>query len=49
MILALLSLAAAADRPVVYGYHAYWTDDPATLDFDRLTHVAIFNVDLYPR
>ncbi len=41
-----LSLAFAAERPVVYGYHAYWTDEPATLDFDSLTHVAIFNVDV---
>jgi spore germination protein YaaH len=38
--------ASAAERPVVYGYHAYWTDDPVTLDFERLTHVAIFNVDV---
>lgn len=30
----------------VYGYHAYWTGDPAHLDFSRLSHVAIFNVGL---
>lgn len=30
----------------VYGYHAYWTGDPLDLDFNRLTHLAIFNVDL---
>ena len=47
LVLALVAtLASAAERPVVYGYHAYWTDDPATLDFERLTHVAIFNVDV---
>lgn len=46
-VLSLLTTSAsAAERPVVYGYHAYWTDNPATLDFARLTHVAIFNVDV---
>ena len=30
----------------VYGYHPYWGADPTTLDFSRLTHLAIFNVDL---
>ena len=30
----------------VYGFLAYWTDGPDALDWDRLTHVAIFNVDL---
>ncbi|MFT4975298.1 MAG: spore germination protein [Myxococcota bacterium] len=30
----------------VYGYHAYWTGSPLDLDFSRLTHVAVFNVDL---
>jgi hypothetical protein len=30
----------------VYGYHPYWGPDPTTLDFARLTHLAIFNVDL---
>ena len=30
----------------VYGYHPYWGPDPTTLDFSRLTHLAIFNVDL---
>jgi hypothetical protein len=30
----------------VYGYHPYWGPDPATLDFSRLSHLAIFNVDL---
>lgn len=30
----------------MYGYHPYWEDDPTQLDFARLTHLAIFNVDL---
>ncbi|MDP2309075.1 MAG: glycosyl hydrolase family 18 protein [Pseudomonadota bacterium] len=30
----------------VYGYHAYWSADPTALDFERLTHLALFNVDL---
>ena len=30
----------------VYGYHPYWGPDPSTVDFSRLTHLAIFNVDL---
>lgn len=48
LVLSLLAtLTSAAERPVVYGYHAYWTDNPATLDFARLTHVAIFNVDVH--
>lgn len=40
--------ADSVPRPdvTVYGYHAYWTGDPAHLDFSRLSHVAIFNVDL---
>jgi hypothetical protein len=38
--------AAPPDRPTVYGYWPYWSPDPTELDFDRLTHLAIFNVDL---
>ena len=30
----------------VYGYHAYWTGSPLDIDFSRLTHVAVFNVEL---
>jgi len=47
---------AAAPRPpgppgpppevTVYGYHPYWSPDPTTLDYSRLSHLAIFNVDL---
>lgn len=34
-------------RATVYGYHPYWEDDPLDIvDFARLTHLAIFNVDL---
>ena len=36
----------AAPRATVYGYWAYWGDDPTQLDFARLTHVALFNADL---
>lgn len=37
---------APKPRITVYGYHPYWGPDPTTLDFSRLTHLAIFNVDL---
>ena len=30
----------------VYGYHPYWGSDPTAIDYSRLTHIAIFNVDL---
>ncbi len=30
----------------VYGYHPYWSVDPTTLDFDRLTHLALFAVEM---
>lgn len=34
-------------RATVYGYHPYWEDHPLDIvDFSRLTHLAIFNVDL---
>ena len=38
----------AAGRPdkVVYGYLPYWTDAPADVPWDHLTHVAIFSVAL---
>lgn len=38
----------AADGPdvTVYGYHAYWSGSPLDVDFTRLTHLAVFNVDL---
>ena len=38
--------ATARPDVTVYGYHAYWTGSPLDLDFTRLTHVAVFNVDL---
>ncbi|NOY27597.1 MAG: hypothetical protein GXP62_17165, partial [Oligoflexia bacterium] len=39
-------LPPSTNRAAVYGYHAYWGVDPTTLDFARLTHLAIFGVVL---
>lgn len=36
----------ATGRATVYGYWPYWGPDPTTLDFPRLTHLAIFSVGL---
>ncbi len=44
--LALQPPAAAAERATVYGYHPYWGVDPTTLDFARLTHLAIFTTTM---
>ncbi|MFT5685786.1 MAG: spore germination protein, partial [Myxococcota bacterium] len=38
--------ASGGPDVTVYGYHAYWSGSPLDLDFTRLTHVAVFNVDL---
>ncbi len=37
-----------SDGPAVtvYGYHPYWGPEVSTLDYDRLTHLAIFGVTL---
>ncbi len=46
----LASVPPPADGPTpdmtVYGYHAYWTGDPTDLNWEQLTHVAIFDVEL---
>ncbi len=38
--------APPTQRATVYGYHPYWGPDPTTLDFQRLTHLAIFAVEM---
>ncbi len=41
-------IRAPGDRPdvTVYGYWPYWGDDLDTVQWDQLTHIAIFNVSL---
>src|SRR5690349_8427892 len=44
--LGALPRAPAPPSRTVYGYYPYWGDDPATLPYDRLSHIAIFGVYL---
>lgn len=41
-----LAPAPASPGATVYGYYPYWGDDPSSLPYDRLTHIAIFGVYL---
>lgn len=44
--LPLPPIAASDTQATVYGYHPYWGDDPTGLNFEDLTHLAIFAVEL---
>lgn len=43
---ALRQPVGGVERATVYGYHPYWGVDPTTLDFSRLTHLAIFTTTM---
>jgi len=45
---AQLPVATPGPDMMVYGYLAYWDDDLATVPWDELTHIAIFNAEAEP-
>lgn len=45
-VAAPLPPAESAPSVWVYGYYAYWAGEPEDIPWDRLTHVAVFSVDL---